>query len=225
MTQKLETRTASGETISAALATPPTQPAAGLILIHEWWGLNDEMRELADDFAKKGFLTVAVDLFRGQATDQRERAQSLMAAMDKIHAAEVLAAWITWLRKRDTTNGKVGTLGFCLGGSWALNAAIVNPVDATVVYYGAIDKKASELRSLRGPVLGHFGSKDGWATVASAKAFESQARSAGKSVEIYVYEADHAFARINGANYHRPSAELAAARSLEFLKKHLAVKD
>lgn len=222
MSEKVEAHTASGESIAAALAKPQTRPAPGLILIHEWWGLNQEMKDLAADFALHGFLALAVDVFRGEVTDKRERAQQLMAGMDKAHAAEALATWIAWLRRQKDCNGKIGTLGYCLGGGWSLNASIANRVDATVVYYGLVDKKAPELASLQGPVLGHFGSKDGFATVDSAKAFEAEARKAGKRVEIHVYDADHAFARLKGPNYHAPSADLAAKRTLEFLNKHLA---
>jgi carboxymethylenebutenolidase len=220
--QKLQHKTASGKAISAALALPPGDAKApGLLLIHEWWGLNWEMETIAESFARDGYLALAVDLFDGATTDRPERAQRLMDEMDPRHAHEVLAAWLKWLRAHGRSNGKVGTLGYCLGGAWSLNASTANPVDATVIYHGKVDKKAAELKSLKGKVLGHFATRETYIPPESVKVFEQEMRAAGKPAIVHFYDAAHAFTRPRGPNFHPPSTELARRRTLDFLGQEL----
>lgn len=221
MSETVQYRTAAGKPISGVLTRPSAAKAPGVILIHEWWGLNADMKELAETFAEAGFLALAVDLYDGKVTDKVEGAQALMKALEPAHAQATLAAWIPWLRNHENGNGKVGTSGYCLGGGWSLNASLANPVDATVVYYGNVEKKAVELKSLRGPVLVHFGQRDTIFTPESAKAFEGELRAAGKPGTVHIYDADHAFARTVGANYDKASADLAWSRTLEFLNANL----
>jgi carboxymethylenebutenolidase len=221
-TTDVEIKLADGRTARAALAKPSVANAPGLILIHEWWGLNDEMREIATRMAGEGYQALAVDLFEGQTANEPTRAKELMGSLDPAKATATLVGWIDWLRKAPGGNGKVGTLGFCLGGAWSLNASLATPVDATVIYYGNVKKTAEELKPLKGPVLGHFGRLDQAITVESADAFREALRAANKSGEIHVYEANHAFSRLGGPNYDAKSAELAEQRTLAFLRKNLS---
>jgi carboxymethylenebutenolidase len=219
--ERVEQRTRSGDAVFAALARPAAKQAPGLVMIHEWWGLNREMEVLAEAYAAQGYLALAIDMFHGKTTDHPDEAMKLMNAMSADHAHEVLALWIELLRQHESGNSQVGTLGYCLGGAWSLNASIAQPVDATVVYHGKVEKKASELAALKGPVLGHFALKETYVTPESARGFAEEMRVAGRALSIHFYDAGHAFARPNGPNYHKPSADLAWARTLEFLKKHL----
>lgn len=221
MIEKVQLRTASGKNARAALARPAAKKAPGLVLIHEWWGLNWEMETQAELFAKEGYLALAIDMFQGQVTDQPAEAQKLMDGMDTRHAHEVLAAAIKWLREAPGGNGKVATLGYCLGGAWSLSASLADPVDATVVYHGAVNKKAAELKALKGPVLGHFALRETYVPPESAKAFAREMKAAGRTAEVYFYDAGHAFTRPKGPNFHKPSSELALSRTLAFLKEHL----
>lgn len=221
MTERVQIQTPSGKTAVAELARPTAATAPGLILIHEWWGLNWEMEHVAGAFAKDGYLALAIDMFQGKVTDQPADAQKLMDEMDTTHAAEALAGWIAWLRKSPACNGRVGTLGYCLGGAWSLNASIATPVEATVIYHGKVDKTAEQLATLKGPVLGHFALKETYIPPESARAFEQAMRTAGKKAEVHFYDAGHAFTRPKGPNFHKPSADLAWSRSLEFLGREL----
>ena len=221
MTEKVQILTPSGKTAVAALARPAAPVAPGLILIHEWWGLNWEMEHIAEEFAKEGYLALAIDMFEGKVSDKPEVAEKLMNEMDTQHAAEALAGWIAWLRKSPACNGRVGTLGYCLGGAWSLNASISTPVEATVIYHGKVDKPAAQLAALKGPVLGHFALKETYVPPASARAFAQAMRAAGKDAEVHFYDAEHAFARPKGPNFHKPSADLAWSRTLAFLNRTL----
>jgi carboxymethylenebutenolidase len=112
-------------------------------------------------------------------------------------------------------------MGWCFGGGWALNASIAEPVDATVVYYGRVDKPADQLAKLKGPVLGHFATRDEFIDEAMVGSFEKAMAEAGKPVTVYWYEADHAFANPSGGRYDEADAALAWSRTMEFLRQTL----
>jgi carboxymethylenebutenolidase len=213
MTEKIEL---------GALARPAQKKAPGLVLIHEWWGLNWEMEVQAEKYAAAGYLALAIDMFQGKVTDQPAEAQKIMDGMDPKHAHEVLKAAIAWLRGNPACNGKVGTLGFCLGGAWSLNASVANPVEATVVYHGAVNKKADELRHLKGPVLGHFATRETYIPPESATAFAEEMQKAGKPAEVHFYDAAHAFTRPKGPNFDPAASDLAWRRTMRFLQENLA---
>jgi carboxymethylenebutenolidase len=218
----VELKISSGHAVRAALVEPGGGGKfPGLVIIHEWWGLNEEMRTLAAEMAGHGYIALAVDLFDGQTTNDANRARQLMETIDPAKARETLVAWVDWLSSVRGSNGKVGTLGFCLGGGWSLNASLSVPVDATVIYYGNVKKTAEELKTLKGPVLGHFGRLDQAINVEMVNGFRKALEAAGKDHEIHMYEANHAFARKGGPNFEPNSAALAEKRTLDFLKRNL----
>ena len=220
-TMDIELKLGSGRSVKAALARPAAAKAPGLLLIHEWWGLNDEMRGVAARMADAGFLALSVDLFEGAVASDPNRARELMTGLDAAKATETMTGWAGWMRRDAGCNGKVGALGFCMGGGWALNTALATPLEAAVIFYGNCNKSAAELAPLKGPVQGHFGRLDQGIPVAVAEGFRAALKTAGKPGEIHIYEANHAFARIGGPNFHAPSAELAWKRTFEFLQKNL----
>jgi len=220
-TMDIELKLGSGRSVKAALARPAAAKAPGLLLIHEWWGLNDEMRGVAARMADAGFLALSVDLFEGAVASDPNRARELMTGLDAAKATETMTGWAGWMRRDAACNGKVGALGFCMGGGWALNTALATPLEAAVIFYGNCNKSAAELAPLKGPVQGHFGRLDQGIPVAMAEGFRAALKTAGKPGEIHIYEANHAFARIGGPNFHAPSAELAWKRTFEFLQKNL----
>jgi len=220
-TNDIELKLASGRSVRAALARPAAAKAPGLLLIHEWWGLNDEMREVAARMADAGFLALSVDLFEGQAASEPNGARALMTGLDAAKATETMTGWAGWMRRDAGCSGKVGALGFCMGGGWALNTALATPLEAAVIFYGNCKKSAAELAALKCPVQGHFGRLDQGIPVEMAEGFREALKAAGKPGEIHIYEANHAFARIGGPNFHQASADLAWKRTLEFLKKNL----
>jgi isopenicillin N synthase-like dioxygenase/dienelactone hydrolase len=217
--EMIQTKLPSGSTVSAALARAARPDAPGLILIHEWWGLLDETKAMAERLAQQGYNTLAVDLYGGQSSLDPAVAGKLMNGVDPVEAGEILSAWNTWLREHGAR--KVGTLGFCFGGTWSLNASLVSPVDATVIFYGWVVRPAKDLAALKGPVLAHFGAKDTIVPQNSAQQFEAALKQAGKAGDVYSYLADHAFAREGGPNYEPGAAALAWQRTDAFLRKHL----
>ena len=220
-TRDFELKLGSGRSVKAALARPAAAKAPGLLLIHEWWGLNDEMRGVASRMAEAGYLALSVDLFEGEVAGDPARARELMTGLDAAKATETMKGWAGWMRSEAGCSGKVGALGFCMGGGWALNTALATPLEAAVIFYGNCRKSAGELAPLKGPVQGHFGRLDQGIPVEMAEGFREALKSAGKPGEIHIYEANHAFARIGGPNFHQASADLAWKRTFEFLKKNL----
>ena len=193
----------------------------GLLVVHEWWGLNDQIRTMAAEFADAGYLALAADLYDGRVGRNREENMQLMNSVDPDVATDTLVSWIEWLRGHEAGNDRVGTDGWCFGGAWSLNASLATPVDATVIYYGSVAKTAQQLESLASPVLGHFATRDQFIDHAMVCAFEAAMIEAGKTFTHHWYDADHAFANPTGARYDSGDAELAWDRTLAFLSEHL----
>lgn len=215
--------TAGGRSVSAFLGMPATTPAPAVLLIHEWWGLNDQIKSVAADFAKQGYVALAVDLYGGKVAGSPDEARAAMQAVDAGAATDTLVSWIGFLRDHGDTTGKVGTVGWCFGGGWSLNASIATPVDATVIYYGRVNRSAADLAGLRSPVLGHFATRDGFINADMVGGFEKALAEAGKTdVEIHWYVADHAFANPSGGRYDEEDAALAWARTMAFFRQHLS---
>jgi len=214
--------TPSGRAVKASLAVPATVPAPAVVLIHEWWGLNDQIKAVAAEMANQGYLGLAVDLFDGKVASDPAAAQSQMEALDADAATETMVAWIDSLKGDARSTAKIGTVGWCFGGAWSLNGSIAAPVDATVIYYGRVERSAEDLAKLKGPVLGHFAEEDQWINHEMVAGFEKNMAAAGKALEVHWYAANHAFANPTGDNYRKPEAELAWSRTLEFLTANLA---
>jgi carboxymethylenebutenolidase len=213
-------KTASGRTVSAALALPANVPAGGVMIVHEWWGLNDQIKSVAAQLAEEGFVALAIDLYDGKVATDQGMAQQLMGGVQDAQATETTVTWIDQLYGMKEVNGKVATLGFCFGGGWSLNASLAHPVDATVIYYGRVDKSPEELKKLKGPVLGQFGGKDNYINPPMVDGFEAAMKEDGKPVEIYRYaDANHAFANPTGQSYEKEDARMAWDRTVKFLKK------
>lgn len=220
-TESVSITTKGGETVSGAIALPASQPAPALLLIHEWWGLNDEIKSMAAEFAKQGYVALAADLYAGSVAMSPQEAQALMQSVDAEKATDTLVSWVEWLRANPAVNGKVATIGWCFGGGWAINAAMATPVEATVIYYGRLPQSAEEVKSVGGPVLGHFGEKDQFINRDMVSGFERAMKEAGKELTVHWYDADHAFANPTGANYDQADAQTALQRTLDFLKRAL----
>lgn len=222
-TEMVSLKTHNGQDVTAALAMPKQTPAAAVVLIHEWWGLNDHIKTMAAAMAEEGYIALAVDLYKGQvATDgNADMARSLMQAVDGDEATDTLTSWMEWLREKKEFSGKIGTMGWCFGGGWSLRASMASPADATVVYYGKVDFDANQLEWLKGPVMGHFATEDKWINQAMVDRYETAMKEVGKPFETYWYEAQHAFANPTSARYDQADAAEAWARTLTFLSTHL----
>jgi len=223
-TKPVSIATASGGEVSGALAVPAIPNAPAVLLIHEWWGLNDQIKSVAAELAKLGYVALAVDLYGGEVATSPDGARNLMQNVDSGVAIDTLISWVSFLRDHSATNGKIGTVGWCFGGGWSLNTSIATPVDATVIYYGNVDKQAADLSPLASPVQGHFATKDGWINKEMVDGFKAAMADAGKgdSLEVHWYDADHAFANPTSARYDAADAELAWERTTAFFENHLA---
>lgn len=226
-TEEVMYATVDGTEVSGYLARPADAegPLPGLIVIHEWWGLNDNIRSMTERLAGEGYVALAVDLYGGQTASDPDGAQSLMqAAMEDVPAAEENLRQAYAYLEGEAQATSIGTIGWCFGGGWSLNTALLLPdqIDATVIYYGRVPSEEEQLAPLEMPILGHFGGEDQGIPVDSVRAFEEALDSLGKDAEIHIYEgAGHAFANPSGTNYQPDAAADAWERTVAFLAEHL----
>ncbi|HET7453787.1 MAG TPA: dienelactone hydrolase family protein [Thermoanaerobaculia bacterium] len=215
------------ENVSGYLAAPSGGGRhPGLIVVHEWWGLNDWVRGKADHFAANGYVALAVDLYRGKSADHdADLAHQLMRGLPEDRAARDLDAAFRYLAGRpDVDPSRIGSIGWCMGGGYALQAAIEEPtLAACVVNYGRLVTDPQTIAKIRAPMLGNFGAEDQGIPPAMVQAFEKEARAAGKSVDFKVYPgAGHGFASNPDPKVFRPDAARDAdARTDAFLGKEL----
>ncbi|MCF8198726.1 MAG: dienelactone hydrolase family protein [Sulfuritalea sp.] len=195
----------------------------GVVVIQEWWGLNDQICGIADRFARAGYNALAPDLFQGRVTQEPDEASHLMNGLDfpgATHqdirgAVEHLAG---------LSNGKVAVMGFCMGGALSIAAAVHVPgISAAVCLYGIPPQEFADPANIRIPFQGHFANSDDWCTPAAVDALEAAMRGSGNAPELYRYEADHAFFNERRSDvYNADCANQAWERMQAFLAKHLA---
>ncbi|MCG8371412.1 MAG: dienelactone hydrolase family protein [Proteobacteria bacterium] len=201
------------------------EPLPALIVIHEWWGLNDNVRAMADRLAGEGYMVLAVDLYDGKTAQSREDARQLMlrVAEDPEAANANIRAAYEFLES--TGAPRIGSLGWCFGGGWSLATAQLFPddLDAAVIYYGRVTDDEDILRPVNVPILGLFGEADGGIPVEGVRAFRDALERLRKDYEVYIYAgADHAFANPTGRNYNAGAATDAWAKTVDFLSRHLS---
>ena len=222
MGQMIELKTKDGVTISAYKAEPAGKPRGGIVVIQEIWGVNSHIRNVADGYAKEGYLAIAPAIFdrveKGVTMDQYTqetmgRGFGLMQKVDQDKALLDVQAAVDEASK----GGKVGVVGFCFGGRMAwLAAARVSGISASVPYYGGgVPDLASEKPKV--PVILHFGEKDQHIPVASVQQFQKS----HPELPVYMYAADHGFNCDQRGSYDAAAAKLARERTLEFFKKHV----
>jgi len=223
MSTRIEFTAKSGAKTHGELATPDgTGSAGGVVLIQEWWGVNGHIKSLASRLADAGFLVLAPDLFHGEIATDAGRAEQLMHALDFGRAVDEVAGAVEHLRTAPRSTGKVAVVGFCMGGAVTLAAAAAIPtLSAAVPFYGI--PGSADYSKLKAPVLGHFAKKDTFVTVARAQQVQKEINAAGGSMQLEVYDAQHAFVNDTRPEvYDEASAKLAWDRTIAFLRKHLA---
>lgn len=216
-----------GNEIEGFLARPE-EPAGGtpaMIVIHEWWGLNDNVRRMTKKLAGEGYVSLAVDLYGGYVASEPEAAQKLMRdAMEREDQLEESIRQAYEYLENEVGAEKIGVIGWCFGGGWSLKTALMFPeeLDAAVIYYGRLVTDPEELADLEVPILGLFGADDQGIPVESVEAFDQALQELDKTAEIHVYEgAEHAFANPSGQRYNTEAAEMAWKETLDFLSLHL----
>jgi carboxymethylenebutenolidase len=225
MTNAVSFTSPKGRPTSGHLAIPEGVAAVGaVVLIHEWWGLNDHTRDLSGRLAKAGFLVLAVDLYDGRATADPGEAAKLMTALDTHDAVDRVAGAAAWLRAHPRSNGKVGVTGFCMGGAMSFAAACHVPGLAAVApFYGVPNRDKVDYTKVTAPIQAHFAKNDEWASVAKAAAIRDELRERGREMDLCEYDAGHAFVNDTRPEaYHAPSATLAWERMVAFFHQHLA---
>jgi carboxymethylenebutenolidase len=217
-----------GEPVTGWLAWPAGEPTAdlpGLIVIHEWWGLNDNIRRTAERLAGEGYVTLAVDLYRGESGASPKDAMRLMQTLNAAgdNGRENLAGAYDYLT---TVSGasKIGAIGWCLGGRWSLQAALRLPdeLDAAVIYYGNVIDDKAQLETLQMPILGLFAGIDPIVPQKSVIAFRDTMKELGKDVDIHIYpDVKHAFSNPSGLAYNAEAADDAWQKATAFLEANL----
>ncbi|MGF1492580.1 MAG: dienelactone hydrolase family protein [Microcoleaceae cyanobacterium] len=217
-----------GQAVTGYLARPAqaSQALPALIVIHEWWGLNQNIKQMTERLAGEGYTALAVDLYEGQVAETPEVAKELVttAQQNSNRLNDNLRQAYQYLNQRQQAP-KIGSIGWCFGGTWSLNTALLFPerLDAAVIYYGGgITTDPEKLEPLQMPILGIFGELDQNPSVATVKQFESALKSLGKSIEVKIYpDANHAFANPSGTLYNATAAEDAWQKTAAFLAKYL----
>ena len=215
----------NGGTAHGYLALPASGSGPGLIVIQEWWGLTDHIADVTDRFAAEGFVALAPDLFGGRTTHDADEAGELMSALPEDRAVRDLSGAVGHLLAHEaTTGGKVGVVGFCMGGGFVLRLAATDArVGAAVPFYG-VGADDVTYEGLTAAVQGHYGNGDGFYPVDSAHALEARIRAEAPdaTVEFHYYDAGHAF--FNDENrlgtYDEGARDTAWTRALDFLRAH-----
>ncbi|WP_455368313.1 dienelactone hydrolase family protein [[Eubacterium] cellulosolvens] len=194
----------------------------GVIMIHEWWGLNEHIKRTARELASEGYVVLAVDMYNGEVATNPDRARELSSSLDQDKAIQNMKSAVAYLKARENTRN-VASLGWCFGGGQSLQLALSGEkLDATIIYYGNLITEESKLSSIKWPVQGIFGEEDTVIPIETVKEFKSILEQLGIENEIYIYPAvDHAFANPTGTNYSPNEAEDAWEKTLLFLSKHL----
>lgn len=180
----------------------------GLIVIHEWWGLNDWIKHEAAGYAEQGYVTLAVDLYHGKVADTPDLAHELSRGLPQDQGVRDLTSALKWLAARkDVDPSRVGAVGWCMGGGFAIQLAVAAPnLKAVAVNYGALPTDKSALEQIHAAVLGNFGGRDRGITPESVHAFEAAMKSLGKPEDIRIYpDAGHAFENPNNTTGYRPA--------------------
>jgi carboxymethylenebutenolidase len=198
-----------------------------IVLIHEWWGLNDDIKSKARDFARLGYVALAVDMYGGKSTTDPNQARELAGAvrsqMDV--AQQNLQDAVNMLKKSPHVDAeRMAAIGWCFGGGWSYQMAKNNlGVKASVIYYGFFNPE-DDLQKMRAEIIGHFAENDRAIRVDNVKEFQAKLKTLSGDHEVYIYpNTTHGFASRKGANpdYNEQAAELAWQRTLAFLKKHV----
>jgi carboxymethylenebutenolidase len=214
------------QTVSGFLATPekPGRYPA-LVVIHEWWGLTDWVKEQTQKLAAQGYVALAPDLYRGQVTSDPEVAHELMRGLPADRAVSDLKAAFAYLAARkDVDRGHIGSIGWCMGGGFSLQLAIHEPhLAACVVNYGALPTDPNDIQQIYAPVLGSFGADDRGITPADVSDFEKTMRGMNRRAYVKVYDgAGHGFENSTNTAAFRPDAAADAwARTIDFLNRAL----
>jgi len=217
-----------GKSVNGYLAEPPTgAKAPGMVVIQEWWGLNDQIKGVADKLAKSGYRALVPDLYRGKVALEANEAQHLMQGLNFGDAAgQDIRGAVQYLKQ---SSPKVGVTGFCMGGALTVLSAVNVPeADAAVIWYGYPPLEYVDASKIKAPLLGHWATQDQAFVIGGVDALEKKLRDANVKFEFHRYNCKHAFAnetadqkKLDMLKYDSKAAELAWQRTIDFLAKHI----
>ena len=229
MGKTIELRRPDGKSVSGYLAEPAGGAnGPGIVVIQEWWGLNDQIRGVADKLAAAGYRALVPDLYRGKAALEANEAAHLMNNLDFGDAAgQDVRGAVAHLKA--TGSAKVGVTGFCMGGALTLRAAVNVPeANAAVVWYGYPPLEYVDASKIKAPLMAHWATEDAAFPIGKVDELEKKLRAAGTGFEFHRYQAKHAFAnetadskKLPILEYNAEAAKLAWSRTMEFFAKHL----
>src|SRR5271169_509960 len=214
------------ETVNVLLYTPQGKgPFPALVVIHEWWGLNDWVKEQTSKLADEGYVALAIDLYRGKVATTPDEAHQIMRGVPEDRANRDLLAASAYLRSLKIVDpSRVGSIGWCMGGGYSLDLAIADPkLRAAVINYGHLASDDATLKKINAAILGIFGGQDKGIPPADVNKFESQMKALGKTVDIHIFpDAGHAFQNPNNkTGYRADDAAQAWTLTTAFLAKYL----
>jgi len=210
------------ETVNGIIYVPAGKgPFPALIVIHEWWGLNDWVKEQASKLADQGYVALAVDLYRGKVADNPDLAHELMRGLPQDRATRDLKAAYAYLAAQpNVKKNRIGAIGWCMGGGYSLDVALAEPgLAADVINYGHLATDPDELKKIQAPILGLFGGQDRGITPDDVKKFQAAMEKLGKKIEVKIYSgAGHAFENPNNKDgFRAQDAADAWQRTVAFL--------
>jgi carboxymethylenebutenolidase len=219
------TLTTTDGTVDAYVALPPgTGRVPAVIIVHEWWGLGEQIKEVARRMAQQGYIAIVPDLYHGKLATTPEEAHELVRGLEDTRVFEELDAAAAWCRAQPRyTANKTGVMGFCVGGGLTLRYALRTPgLAAAVMFYGPPETDPEKLAALKAPLQGHFGALDQGITTDRVDAFRAALKKSGKVADIYSYAgAGHAFMHEGNPSFQIDAARIAWARTLAFLQRYL----
>ena len=217
MTERVQIPSSTGD-LSGVLVVPSGDvKAPGVVVLQEWWGINDQIQAVAQRWAAAGFHAIVPDLYHGQLATTAEEAGRMMKALDFGKAVQEIAAAVAYLREHPRSTGKIAVSGYCMGGALSFATAVnVRGLAAVVPYYGLPGDL--DWSKIDAPVQAHFASHDDWATVAGAQKIKDAVK---VPMELHVYDAQHAFCNERRPEvYNADAAQLAWDRTLAFVREH-----
>jgi carboxymethylenebutenolidase len=225
-TGKPVTYQSGSDSVNAMLYTPSGKgPFPALVVIHEWWGMNDWVKQQASDLADQGYETLAIDLYRGKTADNSDLAHELMRGLPEDRARrDLLAAFNYLAAQKDVDKARIGSIGWCMGGGYSLEMALNEPtLKVAVINYGRLATDPAALKKINAAILGIFGGQDRGIPPSDVNAFEKQMKSLGKKIEVKIYpDAGHAFENPNNkGGYREADTKDARQLTLRFLDSNL----
>ena len=214
------------ETVQAVLYTPAGKgPFPAIIVIHEWWGLNDWVKDEAAKLADQGYVALAIDLYRGKVATTPELAHEIMRGVPEDRAKRDLHAAFEFLQSQsDVKKNRIGAIGWCMGGGYSLDVALQEPtLAADVINYGHLATDTEALKKINAPILGSFGGQDHGITPDDVHKFEAAMKQVGKKIDVKIYDdAGHGFENPNNKEgYRAADAADAWQRTVGFLAEAL----